>query len=551
MVARLSALLALRGPSGALACLITGSIFGLLLLAAPRVEAQEASTFFWTARIGEGCTSSRARVESLLGEVLEKAPDARHIVGVKGIGKELVERGFPLPGCLGGLSTCDSPAEAVVDAMAASTLIDFTLKEGCRKAEVTVADPAGETKAPQTFEGKDLRELLFTMANELTGSKGELTVTSTPSGATVSVNGQPMGETPAHLLLDLGAYTLQVSADGYFPFDTSAELRAGDRLSLDAALARSYAAIRVFSETPGAVVLIDEDPTPHPINEAVRFEPGDRKLTVAAPGYNPLVSNLHLVAGEERDLRVVLFESEATLDARMRSQLMASPILLQARAGYLVSSSDWLGSEGTDGRILDCPTRNAETGCAEGGTSHGFELAIDPIFTWRNWQALPLGGSVAFAGAPADIDAFKLKNETLEGVNPTETSSWRIRFLQGGYRKLLNRYWEPHVMGGFAFGRNAILVGSISDAKNVEFVNDAFAFEVRGGTRFHLNSLVYATGDMMLATNLSQGGQPWFGLTVGVGVNLPDHTGLTSWLNKLMPSSATGGTDATSPPLDL
>lgn len=550
MVTRRLALLALRGPSGALGWFVA-SLFCTLLLAASAAQAQEAPTFFWTARVGDGCNTSRARVESLLGEVLEKAPDARHIVGVKGIGKELVERGFPLPGCLGGLSTCDSPAEAVVDSMAASTLIDFTLKEGCRNAEVLVADPAGETKPALTFEAKDLRELLFTMANELTGSKGEITITSTPSGATVSVNGQPMGETPAHLLLDLGAYKLQVSADGYFPFDTSAELRAGDRLSLDAALARSYAAIRVFSDTPGAAVLIDEDPTPHPVNEVVRFEPGDRKLTVTAPGFNPLVSNLHLVAGEERDMRVVLFESEATLDARMRAQLMASPILLQARAGYLVSSSDWLGSEGADGRVLDCPTKNSETGCTEGGTSHGFELAIEPIFTWRNWEALPLGGSVAFSGAPAGIDAFKLKDDTLEGVNPTETSSWRLRFLQGGFRKILNRYWEPHVMGGFAFGRNAIVVASISDTKNVEFVNDAFAFEVRGGTRFHFNSLLYATGDMMLASNLSQGGQPWFGMTVGVGINLPDRTGLTSWLNQLFPSSATEAKDATSPPLDL
>ena len=136
-------------------------------------------------------------------------------------------------------------------------------------------------------------------------------------------------------------------------------------------------------------------------------------------------------------------------------------------------------------------------------------------------------------------------------MDPTETSSWRIRFLQGGYRRLLNRYWEPHVLGGFAFGRNAILVGSISDTKNVEFVNDAFALEVRGGTRFHFNSLVYATGDLMLASNLSQGGQPWLGLTVGVGINLPDQTGLTSWLNRLLPSSATEDKESTSPPLDL
>ena len=547
MMARPLALLALRGPSWALGCLL-----GLVLLAvAAPAAAQELPTFFWTARVGDGCSTSRARVEALLGEVLEKAPDARHIVGVKGIGKELVERGFPLPGCLGGLSTCDSPAEAVVDAMAASTLIDFTVKDGCRQADVTVADPAGETKAPQRFEGKDLRELLFNLANDLTGSKGELTITSTPSGATVSINGEAKGETPAHLLLPLGAYKLQVSADGYFPFDTSAELRAGDRLSLDAALARSFAAITVFSETQGASVYIDEDPTPRPINEPVRFEPGDRKLTVAAPGFNPLIANLHVVAGEERDMRVVLFESEATLDARMRAQLMASPLLLQVRAGYLVSSSDWNGSESGDGRTLDCPTKNSETGCTEGGVSHGFELAVEPIFTWRNWELLPLGGSVAFSGAPASIDAFKLKNETLEGVNPTETSSWRIRFLQGGYRRLLNRYWEPHVLGGFAFGRNAILVGSISDTKNVEFVNDAFALEVRGGTRFHFNSLVYATGDLMLASNLSQGGQPWLGLTVGVGINLPDQTGLTSWLNRLLPSSATEDKESTSPPLDL
>jgi hypothetical protein len=55
----------------------------------------------------------------------------------------------------------------------------------------------------------------------------------------------------------------------------------------------------------------------------------------------------------------------------------------------------------------------------------------------------------------------------------------------------------------------------------------------------------------MLASNLSQGGQPWLGMTVGVGINLPDQTGLTSWLNRLLPSSATEDKESTSPPLDL
>jgi hypothetical protein len=525
--------------------MLVGSLF---LVAPSAARAEELTTYFWLPRTGSGCSMPRERVESVLYDVLANATDARHIVGVRGLQRELQERGFPLPPCLEGLSGCEEPADAVVDAFAASMLVEVTLTDGCRKASVEVADPLTRSQQVHSFEGRDARDVLFKLVSDITGSKGEFTVTSTPSGANVFVNGAEVGQTPLHLSLDLGPYTLRVETDGYFAFDESYELRAGDRLLVDAPLNRRFAALTVRSGVPAAYLLFGDDPTPHPVNEVSRVEPGDCRLTVAAPGYDPVVSNLRLVAGEDRELRVVLYESEATVDARQRARIEGSPWVLGARVGLMRTSPDWADAEDVEGRGIRCPTGDDPESCIDGVGTNLVSVTLDPVFTWRTWQVLPLGGTVAFGASPDAAKGYRLKDGF--GEDPGDTFAWRIRFLQGGYRRIVNQYWEPHVLAGFAVGRSSLSIGSIVDDKDVLFTRNAFLFEAHGGVRFHLNPRIHADAQLELATDLADGGEPSVGFSLGFGVNLDDPTGLKRALDAAHPASAAGDGGA-SPPKDL
>jgi hypothetical protein len=61
------------------------------------------------------------------------------------------------------------------------------------------------------------------------GSDESIEVTSTPSGASVEVNGRPVGETPTTAILERGkSYTVKIYRDGYEPH--TATLRNGRSL---------------------------------------------------------------------------------------------------------------------------------------------------------------------------------------------------------------------------------------------------------------------------------------------------------------------------------
>lgn len=70
-----------------------------------------------------------------------------------------------------------------------------------------------------------------------TPQQGSLTVTSSPSGATVSIDGQVIGTTPLqNQAYDVGIYELSVDADGYQLYSESIRIATGQVLQRDIAL---------------------------------------------------------------------------------------------------------------------------------------------------------------------------------------------------------------------------------------------------------------------------------------------------------------------------
>jgi hypothetical protein len=77
-----------------------------------------------------------------------------------------------------------------------------------------------------------------------------LQLTSSPNGAAVHVNGRKIGVTPLVHELKAGNHRIQVSAEGYRPFDRTYFLKDGDRLVLDAVLYNPLAS-RFLNARPG------------------------------------------------------------------------------------------------------------------------------------------------------------------------------------------------------------------------------------------------------------------------------------------------------------
>jgi hypothetical protein len=168
-------------------------------------------------------------------------------------------------------------------------------------------------------------------------SPGRLLVRSTPSGATVSVDGTPRGQTPLTLRdLPLGTREVVVSASGYVPesqrvaltdarpsrsievrlsrvASTAAGRPAPPRPSTPATLGRpaeSTGSLVVESRPSGAAVAINGQPRgATPLNVA-DLPPGDYTVTMTMKGYRDFATTVRVVAGERARAAARLTEQE-------------------------------------------------------------------------------------------------------------------------------------------------------------------------------------------------------------------------------------------------
>jgi hypothetical protein len=138
---------------------------------------------------------------------------------------------------------------------------------------------------------------------------GRLLIRSTPSGASVEVDGVARGVTPLALRdLELGTRTITVTRRGYIAEDHRVVLTAARpsrsldlKLSAAAAEGRSGATTGVLvieSRPPGATVTVDgknRGTTPLTIDA---LPPGDYRVNFSLAGYQPFATTVRVVAGE-------------------------------------------------------------------------------------------------------------------------------------------------------------------------------------------------------------------------------------------------------------
>ena len=153
---------------------------------------------------------------------------------------------------------------------------------------------------------------------------GRLLIRSTPSGASVEVDGAARGVTPLALQdLDLGAREITVSRRGYLPEERRIVLTKARpsrsvevRLSQQAAATSSTSAavttgeLTIESRPIGAAVTVNGKPsgtTPVTLNE---LPPGEYRVTLMLPGHRPFATTVRVVAGERARAAARLTEQE-------------------------------------------------------------------------------------------------------------------------------------------------------------------------------------------------------------------------------------------------
>jgi len=148
---------------------------------------------------------------------------------------------------------------------------------------------------------------------------GTLHVESQPPGATVTVDGQERGVTPADLGdVPFGAHEVKVELKGYAPTTQTVLLSAeGPGPSLNLALSRTppaTGAAEISSEPSGATVRIDGTPVGQTPFADPRMKTGTHRVEVVKDGFETWSGTVSVQAGKR-----------ARVDARLRSTAFAAP----------------------------------------------------------------------------------------------------------------------------------------------------------------------------------------------------------------------------------
>jgi hypothetical protein len=150
---------------------------------------------------------------------------------------------------------------------------------------------------------RDLSIRLDLPVGDRSGSR--LTVTSSPPGAAVTVDGTPAGVTPWSAETKPGAHTVAVSGAGFVKEERTVQIQPNRDTDLAFALQRSGPArLHVETDPPATVRVDGKELGTSPLTSEV--EPGEHQLEVSSEGYKTVAQQVTLDAGQGLSVRIPL-----------------------------------------------------------------------------------------------------------------------------------------------------------------------------------------------------------------------------------------------------
>lgn len=483
---------------------------------AARADNMRARTL-WLLE-GRGADAEEKRLQ----ETLASSPTNRHIVGQQGIEEVIAQTGLTVPDCLDGTESCKSLRAVVMRSLRVQRFVRLHIQ---RKGQVEafVYNEHGDVVRHFETQQSSTQHAIMQAIAEITDATGRLRIDTTPSGATVIIDGKSVGETPFERTMDVGSYDVEVNLAGYGAVHETIDVPPEGRARRSFTLERRAATLIVRSGTPTAFVRIDDNPEPLPTNEALLIEPGVHRITVMADGYESVSEHFDFEAGKKRELNATLALSMRQISKQHVQKILDRPVLVQVGLRYMHFQTDWAQARGKNNDDRIACTLRPTTGACDPSTVHSFGIDLSAIYTWKYLDVEVFGLSFYRLAQPSKSVDFQLEDPAGARLSHHAGNRTLVRLGHVGGRYLINEHFEPFARLGFSFAADRVRAKDLlADGELQRFKRASVLLELRGGLRVHVNELLYGYGDLGVGFDLSHGGNtPAFEVSAGVGVNLP------------------------------
>ena len=156
---------------------------------------------------------------------------------------------------------------------------------------------------------------LTSVSATLTSTTGSISVKSTPSKATILLDGRTKGTTPANLIgISVGSHTLVLKKNGYSDYSSSVTVTPGNSTSVSVTLTATPGSISVKSTPSGATILLDGLAKGILPADLTGISTGKHTLVLKKNGYNDYSTNVMVSSGKKTSVSATLTTSTGSIN---------------------------------------------------------------------------------------------------------------------------------------------------------------------------------------------------------------------------------------------
>ena len=203
-----------------------------------------------------------------------------------------------------------------------------THKEQVPAAPSTTATATPKTEASAPATKPAAAEPAATPAAPVAPTVGDIHVGSTPPGAAFTIDGrsEPKWVTPFTVSkLKPGQHTIVLTLDGYASQTLHADVVAGKRASVAAAMEAMKSYLAVTSNPIGARIFLDGQDSGEVTPARLTVDPGQHRIAVRKPGFKPEVTLADVGAGQTLNFAPQLTPGPAGAKAAQQEAAPAEP----------------------------------------------------------------------------------------------------------------------------------------------------------------------------------------------------------------------------------